>query len=152
MSNLKRIYFYKDNFSKIVFIVLIIILIIVPDFTSAELFLGNDKQNIEEKSRIIFLANSLTPEEVIKTDIIAQNNHDLSTYLSLRTTKVGLPENRNEIMILREKYSEYDILQNTVEAQVVGIKSIPLSLVTNITKINEYKEYKKFMTNTNYLF
>jgi len=104
MSNLKRIYFYKDNFSKIVFIVLIIILIIVPDFTSAELFLDNDKQNIEEKSRIIFLVNSLTSEEVIKADIIAQNNHDLSTYLSLRTTKVGPPENRNEIMILREKY------------------------------------------------
>ena len=86
----------------------------------------------------ILAANSLTPEEVIKADILAQNNHDLSTYLSLRTTKVGPPENRNEIMILREKYPEYDILQNTVKAQVVGIKSIPLTLIESITKIDEY--------------
>jgi len=71
MNNLKRIYFYKDNFSKIVFIVL--------------------------------------------------------------------------IMILKEKYLGYDILQNTMEAQVVEIKSIPLTLVISFTEINEYREYKKFI-------
>jgi len=134
----------KKNY-KIIFIILIMVLVLIPDFASAKFFLDNDKQNIKEKSRIIFLANSLTPEEVIKADTIAQNNNDLSTYLSMRTTKAGPPENRNEIMIFREKYPEYDILQNTIRAQVVGIKSIPLTLVTNITKINEYREYNKFM-------
>jgi len=134
----------KKNY-KIIFIILIMVLVLIPDFASAKFFLDNDKQNIKEKSRIIFLANSLTLEEVIKADTIAQNNNDLSTYLSMRTTKAGPPENRNEIMIFREKYPEYDILQNTIRAQVVGIKSIPLTLVTNITKINEYREYNKFM-------
>lgn len=49
------------------------------------------------------------------------------------------------IMVLKEKHPGYDILQNTVKAQMVGIKSIPLSLVVNITKINEYREYKKYI-------
>ena len=136
MRNSEKTHFYKINFSKIAFIVLIIILIAIPDFGNAKLF--PDEQNIEEKAHIIFPADSLTPEEVIKADIIAQNNHDLSTYLSLRTTKVGPPENRNEIMILREKYPEYDILQNTVEARLSGITSIPLTLIESITKIDEY--------------
>ena len=114
------------------------VLVLIPDFANAKLFLDNDKQNIEEKSHIIFPANSLSPEEAIKADVISQNNNDLSTYLSLRTTKVGSPENRNEIMILREKYPEYDILQNTVEARLAGITSIPLTLVESITKIDEY--------------
>jgi len=111
MRNSEKTHFYKNNFSKIVFIVLIMVLIAVPEFAIAKLFPG--EQNIEKKTYIIFPTDSLTPEEVIKADIIAQNNHKLSTYLSLRTIKVGSPENRNEIMILREKYPEYDILQNT---------------------------------------
>jgi len=111
MRNLKKIYSYKKYFFKTIFIVLIMVLIAVPDFANAKLF--PDEQNIEKKAYIIFPADSLFPEEVIKADVIAQNNHDLSTYLSLRTTKVGPPENKDEIMILREKYPEYDILQNT---------------------------------------
>ena len=62
----------------------------------------------------VLAADSLILEEVIKADIIAQNNHDLSTYLSLQTIKVDPPENRNEIMLLKEKYPEYDILQKSV--------------------------------------
>jgi len=111
ISNLEKIYSYKKNITNIIFIILVMVLVLVPDFANAKLL--PDEQNIEKKVLISFSANSLTPEEVIKADIIAQNNHDLSTYLSLRTTKVGSPENRNEIMILREKYPEYDILQNT---------------------------------------
>ena len=77
-----------------------IILIVISNFAIAKI--SPNKQCIEEKYHIIIPANSLTPEEIIKADIMAQNNHDLSTYLSLRITKVGPPENRNEIMILRE--------------------------------------------------
>ena len=62
----------------------------------------------------VLAANSLSPEEVIKADIITQNNHDLSAYLSLQTTKVDSPENRNEIILLKEKYPEYGILQKSV--------------------------------------
>jgi hypothetical protein len=138
MSNLKRIYFYKDNFSKIVFIVLIIILIIVPDFTSAELFLDNDKQNIEEKSRIIFLVNSLTSEEVIKADIIAQNNHDLEIYFSLRTMKIYHTESKDSIMIFKERYPEYDILRYINKAELMELKEIPFYLIGNIRKMEEY--------------
>ena len=123
MSTLIERFSSKRNYLRI-FLLLIVLLIITPVYS--------------EEYHIVSQSNSLTPEEVIKADIKAQNNNDLSTYLSLRTTKVGPPENRNEIMILREKYPEYDILQNTVKAQVVGIKSIPLSLVESITKIDEY--------------
>ena len=90
MGNSKKTHFYKNNFFKIAFIVLIMVLIAVPDFANAKLFPG--EQNIEEKCHIIFPANSLTPEEVIKADIIAQNNHDLSTYLSLCTIKIYSPK------------------------------------------------------------
>jgi hypothetical protein len=120
---IKRVSFKKNTF-EIIFILSIMLLVITPVYS--------------EEYRIVSQYNLLTPEEVIKADILAQNNHDLSTYLSLRTTKVGPPENRNEIMILREKYPEYDILQNTLKAQVVGIKPIPLSLVESIIKIDKY--------------
>ena len=90
MRNSKKTHFYKNNFSKIVFIVLIMVLIAVPDFASAKLF--PNEQRIGEKSHVIFLANSLTPEEAIKADIIAQNNHDLPIYLSLRTIKIYSPK------------------------------------------------------------
>ena len=136
MSDSKKVYSYKDNFSKIIFIVLIMALLSFPVSTNAKLL--PDEQNIKEKAHIIFPANLLTPEEVIKADIIAQNNHDLSTYLSLRTTKVGPPENRNEIMILREKYPEYDILQYIDKAELIELKEIPLYLIGNIRKMEEY--------------
>jgi len=112
------------------------VLIAIPDFANAKLF--PDERNIEKKAYIIFPADSLTPEEVIKADIIAQNNHDLSTYISLRTTRVGPPENRNEIMILREKYPEYDILQNINKAELIELKEIPFYLIGNIRKMEEY--------------
>ena len=79
-----------------------------------------------------------SPKAVIEADIIAQNTHDLSTYLSIRTTKLGPPENRNDIKMLRKKYPQYDILQNAVKTQLVGIKSIPISLAGSITKIDKY--------------
>ena len=136
MSILLKKFSFKQNIFKIIFITLIIILMILPIYANDKFF--SEKQNIEERYHIVSQSNFLTPEEVIKADILSQNNHDLSTYFSLRTTKVGPPENRNEIMILREKYPEYDILQNTIKAQMVGIKSIPLTLVESITKIDEY--------------
>jgi len=90
MGKSKKTRFYKNNFSKIVFIVLIMVLIAVPDFANAKF--SPDEQNIEEKALIIFPTNSLTPEEVIKADILAQNNHDLSTYLSSCTIKIYSPK------------------------------------------------------------
>lgn len=136
MGNSKKTHFYKNNFFKIVFTVLIMVLIAVPDFANAKL--SPDEQNIEEKAHIFFPADSLIPEEVIKADIKAQNNHDLSTYLSLRTTKVGLPENRDSIMIFREKYPEYDILQYINKAELIELKEIPFYLIGNIRKMEEY--------------
>lgn len=64
------------------------VLVLVPDFANTKFFLDNDKQNIEEKALIIFSANSLSPEEAIKADVMAQNNHDLKIYFSLRTMKL----------------------------------------------------------------
>ena len=136
MITLLKKFSFRQNFFKIILIALIIMLMILPAYANDKFF--SEKKNVEEECHTISQSDSLTPEEVIKVDILAQNNHDLSTYLSLRTTKVGPPENRNEIMILREKYSKYDILQNINKAELIELKEIPFYLIGNIRKMEEY--------------
>jgi len=81
-----------------------------------------------------------SPEAVIEVDVTAQNNHDWSAFLSIRTTKAGPPENRNDLTVLREKYPENDLMQNIVTARLVGIKALSLSLVEGLTKLDKYIE------------
>ncbi|MDI6602582.1 MAG: hypothetical protein QME57_00480 [Patescibacteria group bacterium] len=78
--------------------------------------------------------------DIIKTDIVAQNNHDWPTFLSIRTAKPGPPENRMDYEVLREKYPENDFIQNIITARLVGIKALPPSLVAGLTRMDKYLE------------
>ena len=80
------------------------------------------------------------PESVIKMDVVAQNNHDWQSYLAIRTAKPGPPENRNDLMILKEKYPQNIMMENIERAQLVGVKSLPLSLAGGLTRIDKYLE------------
>lgn len=80
----------------------------------------------------------LLPENVIKMDVEAQNNHDWQSYLAIRTAKPGPPENRNDLMILKKKYPQNITMENVERAQLVGIKSLPSSFVGGLTRIDKY--------------
>ncbi|MGQ9560204.1 MAG: SpoIID/LytB domain-containing protein [Candidatus Oleimicrobiaceae bacterium] len=81
-----------------------------------------------------------TPESVIEADVAAQNSHDWSAFLSIRTAKAGPPENRVDYQVLKEKYPENDFMQNIVTARLVGIKALPLSLLEGLTRTDKYLE------------
>ena len=81
---------------------------------------------------------SLSPESVIKRDVTTQNNHDWLGFLSIRTTKPGPPENRNDWIKIREINPDADIMKNIVTAQLGGIKKLPLSLSARLTRIDWY--------------
>ena len=81
---------------------------------------------------------SLSPEAVIETDVAAQNNHDWLTFLSIRTTKPGPPENKNDWIKIREINPDADIMKNIVIAQLTGIKPLPISLSAGITRMDWY--------------
>jgi hypothetical protein len=111
-----------------------------------------EKSGTTKKEQVIgeSKAPKLLPEDVIKMDIAAQNNHDVQLYLDIRTTKVGPPENKNEVKSLMEKYPDVNIFQNVETAKLVGIKNIPLSysLYAGLTSsLPEYRElYSDFRT------
>lgn len=138
MSNLLKKFYFRQYFFKIIFILLIVSLTIFSAYTSPSENCFYDGKNTKKSPRIDSQDKILSPEEVIKEDIKAQNNYDLSTYFSLRITKVGSLENRNEVIVFRKKYIEYDILLDINKAELVELKQIPFYLIGNIRKMEEY--------------
>lgn len=86
----------------------------------------------------MLVANKLMPEDVIQADVIAQNDHNQATFLSIRTSKEGVPENKLDLKRLWERYPQCNALKNIVSAKLVGIKPLPLNLVASLTNIAKY--------------
>ena len=79
-----------------------------------------------------------SPVDVIRADVTAQNNHDWSTFLAIRTPKAGPPENRNDWIKVRNINPEADIMKNIVTVQLAGIKPLPFSLAEGLTRMDKY--------------
>jgi len=82
---------------------------------------------------------SAEPDSVIKADIAAQNNRDWQQFLALRTSREGPPESILSYQSLRKKYPEDDFMTNIISARVIGIKSLPLSVIAGVfVKVDKY--------------
>ena len=87
---------------------------------------------------IFTLLSLANPEAVIKADIASQDAGDWETFLLLRTSKPGTPENRDDIALLMENSPTVGVWSNVIQAELRGIKRLPLDLVSTFSRVEEY--------------
>lgn len=84
---------------------------------------------------------STLPEAVILQDVEAQDAHDWEKFLSLRTTVVEAPENRDILALFIEHNFKCFPLANVVSAELIGVKEIPYELASIWTAMDEYAKF-----------
>lgn len=84
------------------------------------------------------LSTGDSPESVIDADILAQNNHDWSRFLQLRSANPKAPENVRDWTMLRAKHPENDFMRNIVSAKRIGIHELALVAAAPLTRLGEY--------------
>ncbi|MBC8448530.1 MAG: SpoIID/LytB domain-containing protein [Chloroflexi bacterium] len=79
------------------------------------------------------------PEAVIEADIAAQDSHDWSTFLCLRTAQAGPPESRsNHAFLGGGKGLPRPVLQDIVSARLVAAQPLPLHVAAGLTRMDRY--------------
>ena len=71
---------------------------------------------------------------IIAKDILAQNNHDTTTFLSLRTDTCGA-QNRNVFRTLWRQEPRSNFMLDLISAELVDLKRIPLKVARNFFQL-----------------
>ena len=87
-------------------------------------------------TKLTFASN--LPQDIILQDIAAQNNHDISSFLSLRPNGTDFPEDRSVYENVWRTHPEDNFIYNVISAKLVGEKAIPLDVAEKITNIESF--------------
>ena len=87
----------------------------------------------------VLAASSMGPEAVIRAEVVAQEAGDRVAFVSLRTTKPGTPENRDDLALFMEQKPDCGLLSNVIRAELQGIQDLPINLVATLTTMGRYR-------------
>ncbi len=84
-------------------------------------------------------------EKVIATDVTAQNDNDIDTYLSIRTSVAGMPENKDDIeALIKNTADSLHLIENVESAYLTDLSIISHATAQNVSNINSLsKHYEK---------